>query len=239
MTYTRAASTVLDFSDPGGDVYEQGWEKNSDAIDNVITDLNTHEALTATHGVTGAVVGTTDSQTLTNKTLTNPSILGGVITGITDLSIADGGTGSSTAATARVGLGAMGKLAAVTNTTTRTNTSFETTLTTIYTTGTITFAEGEIYFVQGSLYGAKTGTNASVEIQLNSSSASLTNGVMTYRSLVPTATTATFAVAISGFFRATAAGTGAITLDARTDASGGTVNTIYATGGLHVVKLGV
>lgn len=34
----------------------------------------THAALTATHGVAGAIVGTTDTQTLSNKTLTLPQI---------------------------------------------------------------------------------------------------------------------------------------------------------------------
>ncbi len=38
------------------------------------TDLATHFAATAIHGATGAVVGTTNTQTLTNKTLTTPTV---------------------------------------------------------------------------------------------------------------------------------------------------------------------
>lgn len=40
--------------------------------------VSTHAGLTETHGATGAIVGTTNSQTLTNKTLTSP-----VVTGLT------------------------------------------------------------------------------------------------------------------------------------------------------------
>jgi hypothetical protein len=39
--------------------------------------IATHAALTATHGVSGAIVGTTDTQTLSNKTLTAPKFTNG------------------------------------------------------------------------------------------------------------------------------------------------------------------
>ena len=38
--------------------------------------VSTHAGLTATHGVTGNIVGTSDTQTLTNKTLTSPAVDG-------------------------------------------------------------------------------------------------------------------------------------------------------------------
>jgi hypothetical protein len=77
-------------------------------------------ALTGTPTAPTAAVGTNTTQiattahvfaersstsTLTNKTLTNPAINGGTITNITDLAIADGGTGASTAAGALANFG--------------------------------------------------------------------------------------------------------------------------------------
>jgi len=40
--------------------------------------IDTHAASTATHGATGAIVGTTNTQTLTNKTLTSPKVTVGI-----------------------------------------------------------------------------------------------------------------------------------------------------------------
>lgn len=73
------------------------WIDGTANIDNLVADVGT---------VGGAAITTvTNTQTLTNKTLTSPVINGGIITGITDLAVADGGTGSSTGAGALVNLG--------------------------------------------------------------------------------------------------------------------------------------
>ena len=52
------------------------------------SDLTAHTGATEAHGATGAVVGTTNTQTLTNKTLTSPILTGPVVTTLT---VADSG----------------------------------------------------------------------------------------------------------------------------------------------------
>lgn len=64
-------------------------ERKIDVTDNDITSaLIAHIADTSTHGITGAIVGTTETQTLSAKTLTAPGITSGS-------SIVGAGTGAS------------------------------------------------------------------------------------------------------------------------------------------------
>ena len=76
MAYSKKYS--ID-SGEGGDTVKVAVATKTDGnVDQLVADLNTHEALTATHGAAGAVVGSTSTQTLTNKTLTSPVINTGV-----------------------------------------------------------------------------------------------------------------------------------------------------------------
>lgn len=92
--YTR--TTAVD-SAPGGDSVKQAILDLDTDLTGAFSNANTHEALTATHGATGAIVGTTNAQTLTNKTLTAPKINEDVAltAAATELNVLDGITAST------------------------------------------------------------------------------------------------------------------------------------------------
>lgn len=86
VSVTNAAGTSLTVTRGYGGTSAQSHSLGAvvrhvvDATD--LTAFRTHEAATAAvHGVAGTLVGTSDTQTLSNKTLTSPTINGGALSG--------------------------------------------------------------------------------------------------------------------------------------------------------------
>ena len=81
MTRSRDVASVLTAANALGTDIETAAAVSAHAVASdphgdraaATSDISTHAGLTATHGISGAIVGTTDTQTLTNKTLTAPT----------------------------------------------------------------------------------------------------------------------------------------------------------------------
>jgi hypothetical protein len=80
------------------------------------SDITTHANLTEAHGATGAVVGTTNTQTLTNKTLTSPKINEdvAVTATATELNLIDGSSAGTIVNSKAVVYGSAGEVNATT-----------------------------------------------------------------------------------------------------------------------------
>ena len=80
------------------------------------SDVTTHANLTEAHGATGAVVGTTNTQTLTNKTLTSPKINEDVVltATATELNLIDGSVAGTVVNSKAVVYGSAGEVNATT-----------------------------------------------------------------------------------------------------------------------------
>jgi hypothetical protein len=80
---TNTLTVVRGIDGSSGQAHSAGAAVRHMAVGRDYREANTHIEATTGHGATGAVVGTTNTQTLTNKTLTSPVITTPTITSLT------------------------------------------------------------------------------------------------------------------------------------------------------------
>jgi hypothetical protein len=106
--------TTLTVTDPTGDRTITFPDATGTVA--LTSDITTHANLTEAHGATGAVVGTTNTQTLTNKTLTSPKINEdvAVTATATELNLIDGSSAGTIVNSKAVVYGSAGEVNATT-----------------------------------------------------------------------------------------------------------------------------
>ena len=133
LAYTAPAAvgtfnTSITFEGATANDFETTLEVTDPTADRTITfpdatgtvaltsDITTHANLTEAHGATGAVVGTTNTQTLTNKTLTSPKINEdvAVTATATELNLIDGSVAGTVVNSKAVVYGSAGEVNATT-----------------------------------------------------------------------------------------------------------------------------